>query len=267
MIQSLPVDARRLMYGGGIFRTGPSPESLALTNRTMEILRGELGPDPRVAQFRLPAEDLQRRLRSVRRTLASDASIAMGVRNLMRAAGFEPAAHAIDHPRLRAVLHDGHRIASAAPAYLAHRDTWYANPSAQINWWLALHDASEEECFQIFPDEFERAVPNDSDRFRYEEFRVNAGWQNALSKGDAVYPSATAAVVSAPLRFSCRAGEVLLFSAAHLHQTRPSASGRTRFSLDFRTVHLGDHEARDGAPDVDNRSQGSSLVDYPDLRL
>jgi hypothetical protein len=49
---------------------------------------------------------------------------------------------------------------------------------------------------------------------------------------------------------------------AHFHQTRKNATGRTRFSLDFRTVDLADHEAGVGAPNVDNRSTGSTVRDY-----
>ena len=39
-------------------------------------------------------------------------------------------------------------------------------------------------------------------------------------------------------------------------------AGATRFSVDFRTVHLGDHRAGLGAPNVDNHSTGSALKDY-----
>ncbi|MEO7732615.1 MAG: hypothetical protein ABIY55_16725, partial [Kofleriaceae bacterium] len=62
--------------------------------------------------------------------------------------------------------------------------------------------------------------------------------------------------------FACRAGDNLVFSGAQFHATLPQATGRTRFSLDFRIVDLDDHAAGLGAPDVDNRSRGSSLIDY-----
>jgi hypothetical protein len=65
--------------------------------------------------------------------------------------------------------------------------------------------------------------------------------------------------------FACARGEVLVFSAAHLHQTRANASGRTRFSVDFRAVHLGDHAAGLGAPDVDGRAKGCALERYARL--
>ena len=47
-----------------------------------------------------------------------------------------------------------------------------------------------------------------------------------------------------------------------LSETLPQALGRTRFSLDARLVHLGDHARGLGAPNVDGRSRGSALPDY-----
>ena len=59
-----------------------------------------------------------------------------------------------------------------------------------------------------------------------------------------------------------RRAETLLFSGSHFHRTLPQATGRARFSLDFRAVDLDDHARGAGAPNVDNRSRGSALVDY-----
>ncbi len=46
-------------------------------------------------------------------------------------------------------------------------------------------------------------------------------------------------------------GEVLLFSGAQLHTSIPNTSGRARYSVDFRTVDVGDLLAGRGAPLVD----------------
>jgi hypothetical protein len=55
---------------------------------------------------------------------------------------------------------------------------------------------------------------------------------------------------------------MLIFSAAQLHSTVPNTSGRTRFSIDFRTVSLMDLETGRGAPNIDNRSTGTTLRDF-----
>jgi hypothetical protein len=57
-------------------------------------------------------------------------------------------------------------------------------------------------------------------------------------------------------------GGILLFSAAQMHSTVPNSTGRTRFSIDFRTVHRGDAEQFRGAPNVDSACTGTTMNDY-----
>jgi hypothetical protein len=57
-------------------------------------------------------------------------------------------------------------------------------------------------------------------------------------------------------------GGVLLFSAAQMHSSVPNNSGKTRFSIDFRTVNIDDVAARRGAPNVDSACTGTTMGDY-----
>jgi hypothetical protein len=184
-------------------------------------------------------------------------------RAVVAALGLEPREVAIDAPRLRAVRHEGHAIAAAAPVYYAHRDTWYANPRAQLNVWIPLHDVSAEEGFDVYPDALAVPVANDSRGFDFDAFARDVGWQRPDPPPGAAYPRATEAIDRFPaLPIAAPEGEIVVFSAAHLHRTRAHAAGRTRFSVDFRVVHLGDYEAGAGAPDVDDESTGSALATY-----
>ena len=54
----------------------------------------------------------------------------------------------------------------------------------------------------------------------------------------------------------------MVFSGAQLHSSVPNNSGRTRISVDFRTVHRSDVEAGRGAPNVDSRCTGTTMRDY-----
>jgi hypothetical protein len=54
----------------------------------------------------------------------------------------------------------------------------------------------------------------------------------------------------------------MLFSAAQLHSTVPNTCGLTRYSIDFRTVHLDDVWNKAGAPNVDSASTGTTMRDY-----
>lgn len=57
-------------------------------------------------------------------------------------------------------------------------------------------------------------------------------------------------------------GGMILFSAAHLHETVPNTSGVARYSIDFRTVHKADAAARRGAVNLDSRCTGTTMRDY-----
>ena len=54
----------------------------------------------------------------------------------------------------------------------------------------------------------------------------------------------------------------MLFSAAQLHSTVPNTCGVTRYSIDFRTVHLDDVWKKCGAANVDSAATGTTLRDY-----
>ncbi len=57
-------------------------------------------------------------------------------------------------------------------------------------------------------------------------------------------------------------GSILLFSAAQMHSSVPNTSGKTRFSIDFRSVHIDDVEQRRGATNVDSDCTGTCMGDY-----
>lgn len=165
----------------------------------------------------------------------------------------------IGSPRLRVVFPDGHLVPRAAPAYLPHRDTWFANSQSQINWWMPLLPVSEPMSFAFSPEYFDRPVANNSANFDYQRWMASGGFQRTRDK-PREYPTTTEPLT--PQRFSCEADEYICFAAAHLHQTMPVGGSRARISLDFRTVWSSDVEEQRGAPNVDNRSRGQATLDY-----
>jgi hypothetical protein len=261
---------RREIYSGAVVRLAPTNASQRLATDVLGAIEAELAGDGgiRAAQFRMDDAAFFESVGRLRRLIYTGFPYHQMLRRLVASCGFDPGRTAFDPIRLRVVAHRGFENPRAAPIYHAHRDTWYAHPQALITWWVPLHDLSEEETFVFFPDEFRRPVPNDSERFDYDAWTragtgLKIGWQNRDDGLRATYPG----LLGEPPRsrtvgFSCRLGEVLLFSGAQFHQTRHNTSGQTRFSLDFRTVNLDDHAQRLGAPNVDNRSTGSALRDY-----
>ena len=54
----------------------------------------------------------------------------------------------------------------------------------------------------------------------------------------------------------------MLFSAAQLHSTVPNTCGITRYSIDFRTVHVDDVWTKAGAINIDSAATGTTMRDY-----
>lgn len=244
------------IHAGYIHLLPPTLATRALVAEARALL--ESTPGPR----RAPAE-IYAHAQAARARVLSDGGVRAAVRAILEDLGFALAEHALHPPRLRAIQSGAHELPEAAAAYFAHRDTWYGNPRAQVNLWVPLYDVAEEETFTFFPSAFARAVENDSASFDYATWRETVGWQKAGGASRGAYPRALGSLAHEErMGFAAEAGALLLFSAAHLHQTRAHTTGRTRYSVDFRVVHRQDHRAGRGAPDVDNRATGSALGDY-----
>lgn len=260
---------RQGLYAGEVYLLGANAASAALVLQVQSELIEALGNAPRLAQHRMDNDAFFARLGPLRRRLYTEPKYHEALREVVRAMGFDPASVAVDPLRLRVVRSRGDvQVPAAKAVYYPHRDTWYAHPQALLTWWIPMDDLDQAETFVFYPERFRQEVPNDSEAFDYDAWvrdgwDLKIGWQNPNTGTAAHYPGALGTVAGGPsVGFSCKAAQNLLFSGAHFHQTLPQASGQTRFSLDFRVVHLGDHAAGMGAPNVDARSRGSALRDY-----
>lgn len=261
--------ARDSLYSGDLYLLAANDATRQLVAEVWAEIEQEMRdlPDPRTAQFQLSDEEYFARIGRLRKRIYTSSRFHESVARILEHHGFVAEEQAFDPIRLRVVAHEGHRLPAAAPIYYGHRDTWYSNPQAMITWWIPLHDVCAEETFVFFPDEFARAVRNDSEIFEFDEWvrvdqKKRIGWQDASTGTTARYPQLEETPQGRVIPVACRAGDLLLFSGQHLHRTHPQATGRTRFSLDFRSVHLRDHAEGRAAPNVDNRSRGSSLRQF-----
>jgi hypothetical protein len=258
-MQSGESSTRASVYAGAIVHRPASAASVALVNWVFTVLQEELRAlDPRMA---FGADDNGRFFQGytgLRTALPGNPSAREAVAALLREDGSDPSDTWVDGPRLRAVTPWGHHLADAAPAYAVHRDTWFGNPSTQVNHWLALHDTAAEDAVALYPSWFARAVPNSSAQFDLAEWMREGGFQSVTRSRH--HPTVVGDVDLGPAwQRPMRAGERLLFSAAHLHGTLPNRGRRIRFSVEIRTVHRGDFRCGRGANDVDSRARGSTL--------
>ena len=273
--RSRPADSAELLdrlYGGQISLSPGTPAACDLASAAMEAVRqafADVG-DPALAQFELSNEDFFCRVKALRRAFYVDPEWRARATNTIIAAGLDPERTAYDPLKLRVVQSGGAKNPAATPVFQAHRDVWYSHPSCLVTWWVALHEASEEETFAFYPDYLNRSAPNDSERFDYGEWvkdgpDLKIGWQDIEAGRTAVFPSLTGEIessVEAELGFAPEAGDELLFAGAHLHRTLAHESGRTRFSVDFRIIDTEDARTGRGAPLVDARCRGTAVPDY-----
>lgn len=262
---------RRAVYDGDVFlrpSTAPSRRLVATVRTRLAELFACAPDEIRDAPGALPNAELFARVGELRKELYLAPHHHEAVREVVAALGLDPARVAFDPLRVRVILHQGHANPLAAAVYYPHRDTWYGHPPGLINWWIPLDDLAAPETFEFYPERFRAPVANDSELFDYgdwvrEGWALKIGWQRLTAGLEARYPRAELGVERGRgVGFACAAGDNLVFSGAQFHATLPQATGRARFSLDFRIVDLDDHAAGLGAPNVDNRSRGSALVDY-----
>lgn len=262
-------ETRRSLYRGQLYHLAPTGPSQALVEDVHGLLREQFGElDPRHAQSVLDEADFFARIGRIRRRLFEDPHFHQRAFDVVESAGFARDEVALDPLRLRVVSHLGHHNSRAAPIYYPHRDTWFALSQAVIAWWIAVHDIAETETFEVFPEWLERPIGNTSEKFDYDQWvrdhrSLRIGWQDQ-NAGKEVHYSGSNEAFEAGTRVPLRAtrGDVVLFSGAHLHKTREHQAGYTRYSLDFRMVHKGDHARGLGPRNVDNRSKGVATHDY-----
>jgi hypothetical protein len=168
-----------------------------------------------------------------------------------------------DLPKPRTSFPVGHLTTGVAFAFPWHRDVWYSAPAQQLNWWLPVFAAREDNSMSFDLQSFDQQVPNSSGGFDYYE--NNAGRltsATSVTKEQQARPGALDHKPVHDLVVLPPPGAVLLFSGAQLHTSIPNTSGRARYSVDFRTVDARDLQAGCGAPLVDVQCAGTAIRDF-----
>ena len=115
------------------------------------------------------------------------------------------------------------------------------------------------------PRYWDEVVPNNSNTYNYYEWnrksRQSAAQHVKADTREQPRPQ-TSLSPDPQLRVVAEVGGPMLFSAAQLHSTVPNSCGVTRYSIDFRTVHLDDVWNKAGAPNIDSAATGTTMHDY-----
>jgi len=238
---------------------------VALTDFARELVEQAFHPlQPEGAQFDLPVEQFVDIVSPLKPRFIHHPKTMALLRALLADIGEDMDRTYFDLPRMRVATTGGYLTAGVAYVLHPHRDIWYASPPSQLNWWLPLFPFEAESSFAFHPRYWNEPVPNSSaDYNHYEWNKVGRAQAAKEVKSDTrKQPKATVPLQLEPdVRVVCPPGGLLLFSGAHLHSTVPNTSGRSRFSIDFRTAHHDDLERVGGAPAIDRACTGTTLFE------
>lgn len=166
-----------------------------------------------------------------------------------------------DHFPLRVVPFAKHYRGAHRAAIGHHRDTWGSNIQAQQNWWAPIYTLDKERTIALYPDYWQQALANTTNRWSFEEFLAQRERTQADRAVD--YPSAPQAIEavdeSKAVKIVLKPGDVLNFSSAQLHASVRNTTDNTRYSVEMRTINTHDLDAdlryQNAAPNIDNAGE------------
>ncbi len=257
---------RRELYQGSIFVYAPCPSALKLCQLARDLIEEAFYPlDPLTLNETVRAEQCVEILAVLKPKFIHHPKSKEYIQGILAELGCDLEKTYFDVPRLRTAFPGDYLKSGIAYAFHPHRDTWYSAPFCQINWWMPIYPLKPENCMAFHPRYWGQPVRNGSSQYNYDKWnqenRHNAAQH--VKTDTRVQPKPEESIEMDPqMRLVCDVGGVFLFSAAHLHSTVPNTTSETRYSIDFRTVHLDDVWAKTGAPNVDSDCTGTTMRDY-----
>jgi hypothetical protein len=260
-------DARRAaLYGGQVVAYLPTPSSLAFVELARTMLRDAFGElDPEKAQCGMAVEDYARVLADLKPRFIHHPRSKECIQGILREMGCDLHQTYFDVPRMRSATSDDFLSSGIAYAFHPHRDCWYSAPFCQINFWIPIYAIQPDNVMAFHPRYWSQPVRNGSRDYNYAEWNRTSRHNAAqfIKEDTRIQPKPEEPIELDPqIRVIVPPGGILMFSGAQMHSTVPNTSGRTRFSIDFRTVHLEDVAARRGAANVDSECTGTTMRDY-----
>jgi hypothetical protein len=260
-------DSRReQLFDGQLFVYSPTSGSLKLIEFARELISEAFGSlDPLTAQHQMPVEKYAALLAELKPKFIHHPESKKFIPQILEDLGCDLGKTYFDVPRMRTATSDDYLTTGIAYAFHPHRDTWYSAPPCQVNFWIPIYEIESGRSMAFHPHYWSHPVRNSSENYNYGEWnktsRANAAQH--IKTDTRVQPKALEPVELEPqVRVITKVGGILVFSGAHLHSTVPNFSGKTRFSIDFRTVHIDDVATFRGAHNVDSSCTGTCMNDY-----
>jgi len=257
---------RSALYDGELFVYSARESVRRFAAFAQTLIREAFAPhDPQTAQFELPVERFAQILGELKPRFIHHPQSKEHVRAILHDLGCDLEQTYFDVPRLRSSTSDKYLTTGIAYAWHPHRDTWYSAPLCQVNFWMPVFELESTNAMAFHPNYWNRAVANSSRDYNYYVWnKVHRGPDVAklLTEDPRPLPRAKQVEIEPQLRLLCPVGGMIMFSGAQMHSSVPNTSGKTRYSIDFRTVHASDVLNRKGAPRSDEECTGTTMRDY-----
>jgi hypothetical protein len=263
---SMSDDERRVrLYGGDIFVFSPTAASRELISLGGAMLERAFAPHhPQEIHRHWTPEETAAVLAKLKPQFIHHPECKRLIPQIMAECGVDLDKLYFDVPRMRSAYPTDFLTSGIAYAFHPHRDTWYSAPPCQLNWWLPIYPLHPENAMGFYPRYFGEPIKNNSGIYNYYEWNAKnrATAAQHIRSDTREQPKAQQEIENVTVRLLPPLGGIILFSGAQLHETVPNNSGAARYSIDFRTVHLDDVTARQGAPNLDSRCTGTTMRDY-----
>lgn len=256
---------RQKLYEGDLFVYSPRPSVQALCDFARALTEEAFGDiHPTLAQHHLAPDEYTRILNQLKPNFINHPHSKQLIQNILHEMGFELDKTYFDVPRMRTATSHGYLTTGIAYSFDPHRDTWFSAPMNQLNWWIPMYDIEADNCLTFYPNYWDQPVRNESGGYDCRDWYTESRRIQAGGLKDERKRPRPLDVVDhdQDLRLVCQVGGIILFSGAHLHGTVPNTTNATRFSIDFRTVHLDDVATQTAAPNVDTHCTGTLLGDF-----
>jgi hypothetical protein len=260
-------ERRSRLYNGDLFVFSATDTSLEFCEFAQNMIREYLpSTDPQKAQYELEVTTYAEILGKLKPAFIHHPESKKFIQKILAENNADLSSTYFEVPKMRSSTSDGYLTAGIAYAWHPHRDTWYSAPQSQINWWLPVFEIESENTMTFFPKYWDLEVKNNSDGYNYYEWNEKYRGTHVtkyLNSDPRPLPKPIDNIdTSEEIRIVCPVGGMILFSGAHLHGSVKNTSGKTRFSIDFRTTNLSDLQQRSGAPNLDSRCTGSVLKEF-----
>jgi hypothetical protein len=257
---------RQELYRGTVFIHSPSVSSLNLCRLAQDLIEEAFqGLNPLRLHESLAPERTAEVLGVLKPKFIHHPKAKIYIREMLAELGCDPENTYFDVPRMRTAFPGDYLKSGIAYAFHPHRDTWYSAPFCQINWWMPIYELNSENCMALHPKYWGQPVRNGSNQYNYYKWNLESRHNAAqhVKSDTRIQPHAEEPIELEPqVRLVCNVGGSYMFSAAQMHSTVPNTSNVTRYSIDFRTVHLDDVLQQRGALNIDSACTGTTIGDY-----